>query len=371
MSKPNSKVINFWDPIIGNQEIKLINSALKMNWPNEGHFTNSLEKKVEKILKVKHAICVTSGTISIFLSLKALGVRENDEVIVPDITFGATAMAVKLANAKLVLSDVNKSNLSFNFKELKKKINNKTKVIIPVHVSGRAADMNGLKKIAKKKKIFILEDAAEALYSKYDNKFLGTIGDIGCFSLTASKTITTGQGGIIVTNNSKLFKKIKILKNQGIVGKSDGGNVKHVSVGYNFKFTNIQAAMGLAQISSLKKRAIKLKKINTLYRKNLKNCKDIEILNFNLTKGEVPLWTDAYALRKRDELIKFLKKNKIECRKFWYPLHMQLPFKESNKKFPISSKIYQNLFWLPSSLNLQSKDISLICNLIKKFYKKK
>ena len=110
MSKPNSKIINFWDPIIGNQEIKLINSALKMNWPNEGHFTNSLEKKVEKILKVKHAICVTSGTISIFLSLKALGVRENDEVIVPDITFGATAMAVKLANAKLVLSDVNKSN---------------------------------------------------------------------------------------------------------------------------------------------------------------------------------------------------------------------------------------------------------------------
>ena len=258
MSKLKNKKINFWDPVIGNTEIKLIQKALKMNWPNEGIFTKLLEKKIENLINVKHAICVTSGTISIFLALKALGVRHGDEVIVPDITF-ATAMAVKLASAKLILVDVNKSNLSFDLKKLKKKINKKTKVIIPVHISGRAADMKNLKKIAKDKK-FLVEDAAEALLSKYKNRYLGTIGDLGCFSLTASKTITTGQGGIIVTNNTKLYNKIKLLKNQGIKGKSDGGNVKHNSVGFNFKFTNLQSAMGLAQIKSLKKRCIRLKK---------------------------------------------------------------------------------------------------------------
>ena len=165
-------------------------------------------------------------------------------------------MAVTLTGAKLVLVDVKSETLSFNFKELNKKINKKTKAIIPVHISGRAAEMNLLMKISRKNKISIVEDAAEEFLSKYKGKYLGTIGKLGCFSLTASKTITTGQGGIVVTNNTDLYKKIKLLKNQGILGKSDGGNVIHKSIGWNFKYTNLQAAMGLAQISTIQKRTI-------------------------------------------------------------------------------------------------------------------
>ena len=369
MPKTLLKKVNFCDPVIGNQELKNIQKVLKMNWPNEGHFTEIFEKKIEKLLKVKYAICVTSGTIGIFLALKAIGVTEKDEVIVPDITFGATAMGVKLSGAKITLVDVNKNDLNFNLKELQKKINKKTKVIIPVHISGRAAEMDTLKKIAKKNKLYILEDAAEALYSKYKNKFLGTIGDLGCFSLTASKAITTGQGGIIVTNKKKLYQKIKLLKNQGILGRSDGGDVKHITVGYNFKYTNLQAAMGLAQLSTLKKRAHKLKNINRLYKKKLKDVKNLEFLKYNFSGGEVPLWTDVYASKKRDELIKFLKSKGVICRKYWYPLHYQKPFKESNKKYKISSSIYKKLFWLPSSSNLSNREISYVCDLIKKFYK--
>ena len=369
MAKTISKKINFWDPVIGNQELKNIEKVLKMNWPNEGHYTFLLEKKIEKLLKVKHAVCVTSGTISIFLALKSLDIGPLDEVIVPDLTFGATAMAVKLTGAKLVIADINKDNLGFNLTELKKNINKKTKAIIPVHISGRAAEITQIKKIAKKNKIFIVEDAAEALLSKHKKKYLGTIGDLGCFSLTASKTITTGQGGIIVTNNSKLFKKIKLLKNQGIIGRSDGGNVRHSIVGYNFKFTNLQAAMGLAQIATLKTRALKLKNINSLYRKKLKYLEEIKVLDFDLSGGEVPLWTDVYALKKRDQLIDYLKKNGIECRKFWYPLHLQKPFKDKNKKYQVATDIYNKLFWLPSSMTLTEKKITSICNLIIKFYK--
>ena len=372
MSKLISKSkISFWEPIIGSQEIKNINEALKKNWPNEGGFTELLEKKIEKLLKVKHAVCVTSGTISIFLALKALGVSRGDEVIIPDITFGATAMAVTLTGAKLVLVDVKSDTLSFDFKELNKKINKKTKAIIPVHISGRAAEMNLLMKISRKNKINIVEDAAEAFLSKYKGRYLGTIGKLGCFSLTASKTITTGQGGIVVTNKTDLYKKIKLLKNQGILGKSDGGNVIHESIGWNFKYTNLQAAMGLAQISTIQKRISKAKKINKLYRNELKSVKQIKLLKFNIKDGEVPLWSDAYCLHSRDKLIDFLEKNKIECRKYWYPVHQHQPFKDLDKNFKVSSKIHKKLFWLPSSLTLSNKDVLFVCNLIKKFYSKK
>ena len=159
------------------------------------------------------------------------------------------------------------------------------------------------------------------------------------------------------------------LKNQGILGRSDGGDVKHITVGYNFKYTNLQAAMGLAQLSTLKKRAYKLKKINRLYKKKLKNVKNLEFLKYNFSGGEVPLWTDVYALKKRDELINFLKSNGVICRKYWYPLHFQKPFRESNKKYKNSSSIYKKLFWLPSSSNLNNREISYVCDLIKKFYK--
>ena len=363
--------VNFFEPVIGGREIENIKEVIKINWPNEGKFTKLFERKIEKKLKVKHAVCVTSGTISIFLSLKAIGVTSHDEVIVPDITFGATAMAVKLSGAKLVIADIDKESLSFDFQDLKKKINKKTKAIIPVHISGRGANMTLLKRLARKKRIYLVEDAAEALFSKYKNFFLGTIGDVGCFSLTASKIITTGQGGIIVTNNTKIYKKIKLLKNQGVLGQSDGGDVKHVTEGYNFKYTNLQAAMGLAQLDTLAKRASKLKKNNRLYRSKLKNIKDLKILNFNYSNGEVPLWTDVYVKENRNELISFLKKKGIICRKFWYPLHLQKPFKNSNTKVKASSKIYKKLFWLPSSINLTEKKINHICNLIIRFFNKK
>ena len=146
MFRSKSK-ISFWEPIIGNQEIKNINKALKKNWPNEGNFTELFENKIKKLLKVKHAVCVTSGTISIFLALRALGISRGDEVIIPDITFGATAMAAKLTGAKIVLTDVKSDTLSFDFRDLNKKITKKTKAIIPVHISGRAAEMNLLMKM--------------------------------------------------------------------------------------------------------------------------------------------------------------------------------------------------------------------------------
>ena len=361
------KKILWWEPLLDSSDSRAASKAIKMNYPNEGLFTKKLEKKLSHLLKVKHCICVTSGTMAIFLSLKSLNIKKGDEVIVPDITFAATANAVNLCGAKTVLADVYNDSLTIDVDSLEKKINSKTKAVIPVHVSGRGAEMNKILKVARKHKIHVVEDTAEAFMSKHKKKYLGTFGILGCFSFSANKIITSGQGGFIATNNSKINATIRKLKNQGIIGKSDGGNTIHHQYGYNFKYTNLQAAIVLNQLKSLNKRILRLKKHYKIYRDNLNNLEKVKVFKFNIMDGEFPLWTDIWC-ENRDKLHSYLIKRKIDCRKFWYPLHTQKPFKCSSRNFKNAIKLYKNLLWLPSSLKLSNVDILRVCKSVKNFY---
>ena len=359
------------EPVIETKKANvLIKQVLKANFPNEGKFAKLFEKKISLLLKTKYVVTATSGTISIFLALKALGIKKNDEVIVPNITFPATANAVELTGATPVLADINKSNLLIDENAIIKKINKKTKAIIAVHMSGRGNNIKNIVKIAKRKKIYLVEDAAEAFMSKYENKYLGTFGDMGCFSFAPNKIITTGQGGVIVTNNKSLYKKLIRLKDQGREGPTTGGEDNYVSFGYNFKFTNLQAALGLSQLDNIKKRASILKNHYKFYKKNLIENKNFKLIGFNLKKGELPLWTDVYC-NKRNQLFHFLKKQGINCRYFWYPLNTCKPYKQSFSGLNNSKQLYRKLMWLPSSLNLTKDNLIKICNQINKFNSKK
>ena len=182
------KKISWWEPLLDSSDLKAVSNVIKQNYPNQGSFTKRLEKKLSILLKVKHCICVTSGTMAIFLALKSLNIKKDDEVIVPDITFAATANAVNLCGAKVILADVNKETLTIDVNSLEKKINSKTKAVIPVHISGRGAEMEKILKIAKKHKIHVIEDTAEAFMSKYNKKYLGTFGLLGCFSFSANNS---------------------------------------------------------------------------------------------------------------------------------------------------------------------------------------
>ena len=184
--KSNSK-ISWWEPEVGKKEIEYLKKVIKINYTNEGYFVRKLENDIKKKFGSKFAVATTSGTSALFLALKAFGVQKGDEVIVPNITFVATANAVKLTGAKVVLVDVDKNNLSIDITSLKKSITKKTKAIIPVHISGRSGNLLNVLKFAKKKKIKIIEDAAEAMFSKYKKKYLGTYGDIGGFSFYGNK----------------------------------------------------------------------------------------------------------------------------------------------------------------------------------------
>ncbi len=346
---------------------KNLNSVLKSNFINEGNQTREFEKKICKLLKIKYAVTVTSGTAAIFLALKAAGIKRGDEVIIPNITFPATANAVRMAGGKIVLADVNPTNLLIDEKSLIKKINSKTKFIIPVHVSGRGGNIRKIINLGKEKSVKIIEDAAEALGSKNQGKYLGSFGTAGCFSFAPNKIFTTGQGGIVITNDYKLFKKLKRLKDQGREGPTTGGEDKYVSIGFNFKFTNLQSSLALSQMNDFNWRMKKLRSIHKFYLKNIYQNKYFKIIDFNIKEGELPLWTDVWCLH-RNKLFNYLKSKNIICRYYWKPINTCKPYKSSFIGLPNSKKLQKKMMWLPSSLDMSIKEQKKVCEKINFFY---
>lgn len=364
-----NKKIPWWLPCVGSRsERKFIKQALDNNYVNEGELTVQFEKKIASLVGAKHAVSATSCTAALFLALKGLGVGAGDEVIVPDMTFIATANAVHLTGAKPALVDINPNNLNISIEALIKAITPKTKAIVPVHVTGRAADMESILKVARDHKLFVVEDAAEAFMSKHNGKYLGTFGQAGCFSFSPNKTITTGQGGMIVTNDSELLVQLRELKDHGRPVRGTGGDDRHNVIGYNFKFTDLQAALGLGQLNFLKVRIERMRRNYQLYVKYLAGQKGIEIFKTDIENGELPQWTDIQT-EKRDELTAYLKEKNMDSRKYWLPLHQQLVYKQLDDNFPNSVRLSPCSLWLPSAFTLKDVDIIRVCRCIKNFFR--
>lgn len=355
--------IDWWMPVMGQREKQLIGEVIDKNFPNDGDYTADFERRLAEICGVPYAVAVTSGTAALFLGLVACGVEPGDEVIVPDITFIASANAIKLAGATPVLVDVDPNNFCIDPSRVKLAITSRTKAIIPVHVSGRAADISALLEIAQKHGLRIVEDAAEALGSYADGRHLGSLGDVGCFSFTANKTITTGQGGMVITKDAAIHQRLRELKDQGRPIRGTGGADVHVSVGYNFKFTDLQAAMGLAQLETLDKRRNHLRHVFCIYRELLGDDPRIRLPSFDIDAGACPQWVDAM-IEDRDGLYNYLLDHHIQTRKYWYPLHTQAPYRSSDENFPMSIKVSYNSLWLPSAFTLSDDDIHFVCRHI-------
>lgn len=364
------KNIPWWEPKVEKEDIEYILKALKSNFINEGPFVEEFENKIAKLTGNKHAVATTSCTAAMFLALKALGVGHGDEVIVPDITFIATANAVTLAGATPVLVDVEPERLTIDTTALEKAITRKTKAVIPVHVSGRVADMANILRLAKKNKLFVVEDAAEALGSRHNGRHLGTSGTAGCFSFAANKTVATGQGGMAITNDARLAQKIRELRNQGRKGRGTGGNDIHDTVGFNFRMTDLQAGAGLGQLAHLAERTKRMRRNFELYRRELSDARELRVYPTDTDGGELPQWTDIETER-RNELEAYLREKGIDCRKYWFPIHRQKAYRLNDKNFPISTRLSPRSLWLPSAFTLSDKDVLNICREVKDFFAKK
>ncbi|MBI3011623.1 MAG: DegT/DnrJ/EryC1/StrS family aminotransferase [Candidatus Omnitrophica bacterium] len=361
------RILPWWQLQLTGQERLLVNEVLESGFLNDGEMTTRFEAQLAALLGVRHVVGVTSCTAALFLSLVSVGIGKDDEVIVPDLTFIATANAVTLAGARPVLVDIDPRTLTLDPDAFARAITSRTRAVIPVHISGRGADMRSILAIASQHGTHVIEDAAEALMSKCQGRALGTHGLLGCLSFSPAKIITTGQGGAVVTNAEALHIRLRELKDQGRPVRGTGGNDMHRSVGYNFKLTNLQAAVGLGQLTSLSERMARMQRTYRTYLEGLKGVAGFRLFPFNLGEGESPQWIDAYC-EDRDALVEHLRVRGADCRKYWFPLHVQPPYRQSDERFPQSTAIAQKLVWLPSALSLSDEDVATICAWIREFY---
>jgi perosamine synthetase len=370
------KLLRVFKPFLGKEEIFYLKKCINTNWiSSEGPFVKQFEKKTAKLLNRKYGIAVSNGTAALQIAFQSLNLKKDDEVILPSFSIVSCILAVIRSGAKPVLADCDLNTFNIYAEEIEKKITSKTKAILVVHTYGLPVDMNPIIKIVKKRNLFLIEDAAEQLGQKYYNKKCGSFGHLSILSFYANKNLTTGEGGMILTNSEALNNKCLELRNLSF-GKK---RFIHHSQGWNYRITNLQAAVGLAQLKKLSK-IIKIKrKIGTLYNKKLKEC---SFLKIPLTKTKYAnniYWVYSIILNKKinkDDFKKYLLKNNIEVRDFFYPMHLQPVFKRmyfyKKKDLTNSEYLSKHGIYLPSGPNILEKDITYITKIIKNYdiYKK-
>ena len=307
---------------------------------------------------------MANGTLATFAALKALGVNNSDEVIIPNLTFAATANSVILAGGIPKFCDVKLDDFSIDLKQAENLITKKTKAIIPVHLYGKTADMAAVNKFARKYRLNVIEDAAQGIGVFYNGKHSGTLSQIGILSFYGNKTITTGEGGVCLTDCDELANSLFRLKNHG---RDKKGTFVHQSIGFNFAFTDLQAAVGLSQMKKLDKIIDKRFEIYRAYLEALED--DLCLVKYNRKIGELP-WLNSIKIKNPDKLEKFLDKSGIIARRFFYPLDLQPCYKNSDYmqgSYPNSHYLYNNYLSLPSSHMLTKEDLKLICGEIEKY----
>lgn len=357
----DQKKINIAQPSFRGNEKKYILDALDSGWISSiGSYIDSFEKAFASYHGVKHAIATHNGTIALHLALSAAGIHEEDEVIVPDLTFIATANSVRYCHAIPVLTDVNPEDWNIDCNNILANLTHKTKGIVPVHLYGNPADMEKIMKIAMEHKLVVVEDCAEATGASIGNKKVGTFGDIGIFSFFGNKIITTGEGGMCITDNDELADRMRILRDHGMNRKK---KYWYDHLGFNYRMTNLQAAIGLAQMEQLGELLSIRRNIYETYHKNLathpgilfQSTHDNNPVNWMLT-----VRIKGFSEEQRDAVMAELKKEQIDSRPVFYPIHY-MPFYQSSEfvrqRFANSKMISREGISLPTFVEMTEDDI--------------
>ncbi len=358
------KKIRLCEPDIGELEIKYVTEAIKTNMvsssaPPVGNFENAFAKK----FGAKHAIAVNSGASALFLAVKALNIGPGDEVIVPTFTMVATPEAVSHCGAKPVFVDCKSDNPNIDPEKIEKSITPRTKAIIPAHLFGIPCEMDKIMAIAAKHKLPIIEDAAEAHGAAYGGKFVGTFGRAGCFSFYASKIMTSGEGGMVITDDAGLAKKIRRLREFDINPEKP---YIHEILAWNLRMSALEAALGLAQLERLDGLIAKRNAIAKCYTERLKHIKGIRFFA-EPPRTIISTWLFTMLVDKRDELVAHLAKNGIEAKRVFVPMHLLPPYRQDGD-FKNAESLGRRGISLPSASTLGEKDQDFVIAKIEEFY---
>ena len=362
-SKNKVRRISVASPLLNGNEIAYVTECIKTNWiSSQGKFVKQFESIFSSYHENKNSLAVSNGTVALHLALESLGIGKGDEVIVPDLTFAASINAIIYAGATPVLVDVDSLSWNMDVSQIEELISKKTKAIMPVHLYGLPCDMEKIMSIAKKFNLLVIEDCAEALGSFYKNKPVGTFGDVATFSFYGNKTITTGEGGMLVFKDPLVAERASILRDHGM---SKNKRYWHDVVGYNYRLTNIQAAIGVAQFERLDE-FVSAKKTNGNFYNQLFSNLDFFDIPLQSSDSINSYWLYTCLVKKsapftRDQLIDFLQQRGVETRPVFYPMHLMPPYINYIKKPLVNSiDISQRGISFPSSVNLSSLEMEYI-----------
>lgn len=356
-------------PSLTEKERKLLIDAYDSGWiSSKGKYIRDFEKNLASFNETKFSTVVSNGTVALHLALLAQNIGPGDEVIVPNSTFAATINAVIYCGAKPVIVDVDIDNYCIDINETLSKINEKTKAIIPVHLYGYPIDLDNLVKRCDDEQIVIIEDAAEALGAISRGKKVGSFGDIGTFSFYGNKIITTGEGGACITNSKEIDDKLKILRDHGM---STNKRYWHSIIGYNYRMTNMQAAIGLGQIRRIHEFLTRRIEIFKLYKEELSDLDSVS-LQSEPKHGTHAYWLVTGLFEKATELMKDLQESQIESRPFFVPLSEMPPYRDYlHTQSNVAYQIWEKGVCLPTHTNLSDDDILHVTSKIRRFYKEK
>lgn len=368
------KPISISSPVLSGNELAYVTDCLKTNWiSSQGKYVRQFENMFSEIHHGFTSLAVSNGTVALHLALEALNIKAGDEVIVPDLTFVASINAILYTGATPVLADIDPISLNIDTKKIESLVTKNTKAIMPVHLYGNPCNMDDIMLIAKKYNLLIVEDCAEALGSSYKGQPVGTFGDASTFSFYGNKTITTGEGGMVIFKDSVISERAVMLRDHGMKKTK---RYWHEEVGYNYRLTNVQAAIGVAQMERLNEFVSAKRMIAQTYNNCLKEAGYFQLPNEEVnTVNSFWLYTvlvNENAPFKREQIMKYLDEHGIETRPVFYPAHEMPPYQKygRSENLKTSKKVSVSGFSLPSSVSLTAVDLERVCDVLKSFYKK-
>jgi perosamine synthetase len=355
-------------PAIGNRELEYVVDAVKSGWISSlGRYIEEFEQAFAKFCGTRYALAVSNGTTGLHLALVSLGIRPGDEVIVPDLTFVATANAVAYTGAKVVPVDVEAESLCVDVAAARRAITPRTRAIIPVHLYGHPARMDAIAALAKDHGIQVVEDAAEAHGAEYGGRKVGSLGDCGVFSFYGNKIITTGEGGMITTDRADLYAKAKLLRDHAM---SPERRYWHTEIGYNYRMTNLQAALGLAQLERMPEFLQRRQEIVAWYRSELRDGRRLQ-LNRDGDRAQNVYWMvcleiEGMSSSQREQLMRELRNDGVDSRPYFYPISDLPMYCEGRVATPVAHLVSSRGINLPSYSDLQRDDVRTICAIARR-----
>lgn len=358
-------------PMLSGNELKYLTECIETGWiSSEGPFIKKFEDQFSNYVDRKHGIAVANGSAALDIAVQALQLGKGDEVIMPTFTIISPAQSVVRAGALPVLVDSDADTWNMDVNQIEAKITSKTKAILVVHIYGLPVDMDPVLELCKRYHLYLIEDAAEMHGQTYKGKQCGSFGDISTFSFYPNKHITTGEGGMIVCNDEELAERCKKLRN--LAFEPNGRRFVHEELGWNYRMTNLQAALGVAQLENLEKHIIKKREIGKLYQEGLKGINDFQLPIASTSYAENIYWVFGLVAETEEmakTAMKKLGENKIGTRPFFWCMHEQPVFKKmglfKDEKYPVAEKLARNGFYIPSGLGLQEEEIDTVIKVMK------